>query len=274
MFVKLGLTAPERVPPPYAPDFAEQIEVVCNVRPPVLTVHLGDLPAGVVTRFRGLGIRLGCGATSVREARRLEAMGADFVIAQGGEAGGHRGTFLGSPEHAMTGTLALVRQVVRAVRVPVVAAGGIMDGAGIAAVLALGAQAAQLGTAFVVCPESGAPAGAQEGRPRHGRRRDHHHARLQRKARPRRRATPSPRPRSASGGRSCRSRRRRSSPRRSARRARAKARPTCSPRGRVRPARSAGRCPRPSWSGRSSPRRRTPSNDSARCSRADPMLTP
>ncbi len=157
MFVKLGLTAPERVPPPYAPDFAEQIEVVCDVRPPVLTVHLGDLPAGVVTRFRGLGIRLGCGATSVREARRLEAMGADFVIAQGGEAGGHRGTFLGSPEHAMTGTLALVRQVVRAVRVPVVAAGGIMDGAGIAAVLALGAQAAQLGTAFVVCPESGAP---------------------------------------------------------------------------------------------------------------------
>ena len=157
MFAKLGLTTPERVPPPYAPDFAEQIETVCDLRPPVLTVHFGDLPADIVARLRGLGIRLGCAATSVREARRLEAMGADFVIAQGAEAGGHRGTFLGPPEHAMTGTLALVRQIVRAVRAPVVAAGGIMDGAGLAAVLALGAQAAQMGTAFVVCPESGAP---------------------------------------------------------------------------------------------------------------------
>lgn len=157
MFAKLGLTAPERVPPPYAPDLAEQIEAVGDIRPPVLTVHLGDLPGAVVARFRGLGIRLGCAATSVREARHVEALGADFVIAQGGEAGGHRGTFLGAPEHAMTGTLALVRQIVRAVRLPVVAAGGIMDGAGVAAVLALGAQAAQLGTAFVVCPESGAP---------------------------------------------------------------------------------------------------------------------
>src|SRR5512134_2406195 len=115
-------------------------------------------PAATLARIRGLGIRLGSAATSVREARHLEGLGADFIIAQGGEAGGHRGTFLGAWEQAMTGTLALVRQVVRAVRVPVVAAGGIMDGAGIAAVLALGAQAAQLGTAFVVCPESGAPA--------------------------------------------------------------------------------------------------------------------
>ena len=80
----------------------------------------------------------------------------DFIVAQGTEAGGHRGTFLHEPEHVMTGTLALVRQVVQAVRVPVVAAGGIMDGAAIAAVLALGAQAAQVGTAFLLCPESGA----------------------------------------------------------------------------------------------------------------------
>jgi len=146
------------VPPPYAPDLAAQVEMVLDVRPAVLTLHLGDLPAATVARLRGVGIRLGGAATSVKEARHLEGLGADFIIAQGGEAGGHRGTFLGPWEQAMTGTLALVRQVVAAVRVPVVAAGGIMDGAGIAAVLALGAQAAQLGTAFLVCPESGAPA--------------------------------------------------------------------------------------------------------------------
>ena len=80
----------------------------------------------------------------------------DFIVAQGGEAGGHRGTWTRDPHAALTGTLALVRLLVRAVDLPVVAAGGIMDGAGIAAVLALGAQAAQLGTAFIPCPESGA----------------------------------------------------------------------------------------------------------------------
>jgi nitronate monooxygenase len=158
VFEQHGLDVPDRVPPPYAPDLGEQLDAVCDLRPAVLTIHLGELPPATLTRIRGLGIRLGSAATSVREARHLEGLGADFIIAQGGEAGGHRGTFLGPWEEAMTGTLALVRQVVRAVRVPVVAAGGIMDGAGIAAVLALGAQAAQLGTAFVVCSESGAPA--------------------------------------------------------------------------------------------------------------------
>jgi nitronate monooxygenase len=152
-----GIAIPPRVPPPYAPELDRQLEAVCDVRPPVFTIHLGEIPPAMLERIRGLGIRLGSAATSVREARYLEGLGADFIIAQGGEAGGHRGTFLGPWEQAMTGTLALVRQIVRAVRVPVVAAGGIMDGAGIAAVLALGAQAAQLGTAFVVCPESAAP---------------------------------------------------------------------------------------------------------------------
>jgi nitronate monooxygenase len=158
LFAQHALPVPERVPPPYAPGLATQLEAVCDLRPAVCTIHLGELSPAVLARIRGLGIRIGSAATSVREARHLEGLGADFIIAQGGEAGGHRGTFMGSWEQAMTGTLALVRQVVRAVRVPVVAAGGIMDGAGIAAVLALGAQAAQLGTAFVVCPESGAPA--------------------------------------------------------------------------------------------------------------------
>jgi nitronate monooxygenase len=157
LFERRGIPLPVRVPPPYAPDLQAQIEAVLDARPAVLTIHLGDLPAATVARLHGLGIRIGGTATSVREARRLESLGVDFVVAQGAEAGGHRGTFLGPAEHAMTGTLALVRQVVRAVAVPVVAAGGIMDGAGVAAALALGAQAAQLGTAFLVCPESGAP---------------------------------------------------------------------------------------------------------------------
>ena len=148
--------APERVPPPYAPERARQIEAVCDIRPGVLTVHLGDMTPDVVARLRGLGVRIGGSATSVREARHLEALGVDFIVAQGTEAGGHRGTFLHVPERVMTGTLALVRQVVRTVRVPVVAAGGIMDGAAVAAILALGAQAAQVGTAFLLCPESGA----------------------------------------------------------------------------------------------------------------------
>ncbi len=155
-FEHLGLPVPERVPPPYAPDRARQIEAIFDIRPAVLTVHLGDMTPDTVARLRDLGVRIGGSATSVREARHLEALGLDFIVAQGMEAGGHRGTFLHVPEHVMTGTLALVRQVVQAVRLPVVAAGGIMDGAGIAAVLALGAQAAQVGTAFLLCPESGA----------------------------------------------------------------------------------------------------------------------
>jgi nitronate monooxygenase len=155
-FEHLGLSVPERVPPPYAPDRARQIEAVCAIAPRVLTGHLGDMTPDTIARLRAAAVRIGASATSVREARHLEALGVDFIVAQGADAGGHRGTFLHEPEHVMTGTLALVRLVVQAVRVPVVAAGGIMDGAGIAAVLALGAQAAQVGTAFLLCPESGA----------------------------------------------------------------------------------------------------------------------
>jgi nitronate monooxygenase len=155
-FEHRSLPIPERVPPPYAPDRARQIEAVYDIRPGAFTVHLGDIAPETISRLRGIGVRLGGSATSVREARHLEALGVDFIIAQGVEAGGHRGTFLHVPEHVMTGTLALVRQVVRAVSLPVVAAGGIMDGAAVAAVLALGAQAAQMGTAFLLCPESGA----------------------------------------------------------------------------------------------------------------------
>jgi nitronate monooxygenase len=156
-YQELGLPPPEPVRAPYAPDLDAQLCAVEEIRPAVFTFHLGDMPRERVRRFQSQGVKVGGSATCVAEAEQLEALGVDFIIAQGAEAGGHRGTYLRNPHEAMTGTFALVRLIVRKVRTPVVAAGGIMDGAGIAAALALGAQAAQLGTAFIPCPESGAP---------------------------------------------------------------------------------------------------------------------
>ena len=155
-YAELGLPAPQAVAAPYAPSLDEQLAAVEEIAPKVFTVHLGSLPRGQVERFRSKGILVGGSANCIAEAKGLEDAGFDFVIAQGGEAGGHRGSYLRDPYQSLTGTLALTRMIVRAVKLPVVAAGGIMDGAGIAAVLALGAQAAQLGTAFIPCPESGA----------------------------------------------------------------------------------------------------------------------
>jgi nitronate monooxygenase len=150
----LGIEPP-RPPAQPAQSFGEQAEAVLAARPAAFSFTFGVPPADVLRRFRAAGIVLMGTATTVAEARALEDAGVDAVVAQGSEAGGHRGTFLHPFEHGMVGTLALVPQVVDAVRVPVVAAGGIMDGRGIAAVLALGAAAASLGTAFVACPESG-----------------------------------------------------------------------------------------------------------------------
>lgn len=156
-YQSLGLPAPQPVRGPYAPDLNAQLAMMEALKPQVLTFHLGDLPAAHLTKLKSLGIKTGGSATCVAEAQHLEALGVDFIIAQGGEAGGHRGSYLRNPYEAMTGTFALTRLIVCAVQIPVVAAGGIMDGAGIAAALALGAQAAQLGTAFIPCSESGAP---------------------------------------------------------------------------------------------------------------------
>jgi nitronate monooxygenase len=155
-YKELGLPALQPITPPYAPDLEAQLAAVEEIRPRVFTTHLGVLGRERIKPLQAKGILCGGSATCIAEARQLEELGYDFVIAQGGEAGGHRGTHLRNPAHAMTGTFALVRLVVRATRLPVIAAGGIMDGAGIAACLALGAQAAQLGTAFIPCPESGA----------------------------------------------------------------------------------------------------------------------
>jgi nitronate monooxygenase len=150
---ELDLPAPEPAKPPFAPELDAQLAAVKEIRPAVFTVHLDSIDP---RPYKALGILVGGSANCVAEAKRLEELGYDFVIAQGGEAGGHRGSYLRDPYQSLTGTLALTRLIVRAVKVPVVAAGGIMDGAGIAAALALGAQAAQLGTAFIPCPESGA----------------------------------------------------------------------------------------------------------------------
>jgi nitronate monooxygenase len=154
---ELGLPQPEPVRQPYAPDLDAQLRAVEEIRPAVFTFHLGALAQAGVRRLQAQGVQVGGSANCIAEARNLEALGVDFIVAQGAEAGGHRGSYLRDPYDSMIGTLALVRMIVHAVKTPVVAAGGIMDGAGIAAVLALGAQAAWLGTAFVPCPESGAP---------------------------------------------------------------------------------------------------------------------
>ncbi len=155
-YAELGLPHPEPVRAPYGPDFSAQLDAVVDIRPKVFTTHLSALSGVQLGRLKAAGILVGASATCVAEAEMLQSLGFDFVIAQGGEAGGHRGTYLRDPYEAMTGTLALTRLLAKAVRLPVIAAGGIMDGEGIAAVLCLGAQAAQLGTAFIACPESGA----------------------------------------------------------------------------------------------------------------------
>ena len=127
-----------------------------------------------LARVRAIGAKIISSATTVEEARRLEAQGADAVIAQGLEAGGHRGNFLELDLTAQPGTLALVPQVVRAVNVPVIAAGGIADANGVAAAMALGAAGVQVGTAYLLCPEAThqrrAARGAQERRRRVARR--------------------------------------------------------------------------------------------------------
>jgi nitronate monooxygenase len=150
---ELGLPAPQPVAAPYAPNLGAQLDTALEMRPAAVTFHLDELPQSRIRAFREAGVLTGGSATCVAEGKRLQALGVDFVVAQGGEAGGHRGTWTRDAHDALTGTLALTRLLVRTLDVPVVAAGGIMDGAGIAAALALGAQAAQIGTAFIPCPE-------------------------------------------------------------------------------------------------------------------------
>jgi nitronate monooxygenase len=122
---------------------------------PILSFTFGLLPGDAMERLKAQAVYLIGTATTVDEARQLEQSGVDAVIAQGSEAGAHRGTFAVPAESALIGTAALVPQVADAVRLPVIASGGIMDGRGIVAALALGASAVQMGTAFLACMEAG-----------------------------------------------------------------------------------------------------------------------
>jgi nitronate monooxygenase len=128
-------------------------------RPKVVSFHFGTPSAERIRALREVGIILLASATNIAEARAVARAGVHGVVAQGYEAGGHRGVFDPDAEDDRLGTLALTRLLVRQLDIPVIAAGGIMDGAGIAAALRLGASAAQLGTAFIACPESDADAG-------------------------------------------------------------------------------------------------------------------
>jgi nitronate monooxygenase len=153
---ELGLPPLAEPPAPTVQDFEQQFEAVLEARPAAFSFIFGLLPAPLAAEARRRGITLIGTATTVDEAEALEESGVDLVVASGFEAGGHRGSFLRAAEQSLTGTFSLVPQVVSAVRVPVLAAGGIADGRGVAAALVLGASAAQIGTAFLLCRESGA----------------------------------------------------------------------------------------------------------------------
>jgi nitronate monooxygenase len=141
--------------PPYAEDFEAQLEVVITERVPMFSFTFGIPSAGALAALRDAGVTT-CGtATALAETVALRDAGVDMVCLQGTEAGGHRGGFLGAPEDNLVGISTLVSAARRAVDLPLVAAGGIMDGRGIAAALVSGADAAQLGTAFLRCPEAG-----------------------------------------------------------------------------------------------------------------------
>jgi nitronate monooxygenase len=152
---ELGLP-PEPPEPPEPPGFDEQLDVILEAQIPALSFVFGVPDTAYLALLREAGITLLGAATHLLEAIVLEESGVDFIIAQGAEAGGHRATFVGHPEQGLVGTLILVPLLARHVAVPIIAAGGIMDGRGIAAAMVLGAAGVQVGTAFLACPESGA----------------------------------------------------------------------------------------------------------------------
>jgi len=160
-FARFGASPPERLSEIYRSFLIDDAKLAMLVeeRPAVVSFHFGLPDRERIEALHRAGITLFATATNLVEAQAAAAAGIDAVVAQGYEAGGHRGMFHpGLPDDRL-GTLALVRLLVTKLDLPVIAAGGIMDGAGIAAALALGASAAQLGTAFIGCPESSADAG-------------------------------------------------------------------------------------------------------------------
>lgn len=154
-FEELGVSPPS---PPLSAGHAPFGEAACgaieDLKPEIVSFHFGLPPGHLLARVKATGCTLLSTATTLREAEFLEAHGVDAIIAQGAEAGGHRGMFLETDISTQVGTFALVRAISAVVGLPVIAAGGIADGPAIAASFALGASAAQIGTAYLVCPES------------------------------------------------------------------------------------------------------------------------
>jgi nitronate monooxygenase len=140
--------------PGRSPFTFEAAEVLEQFKPAVVSFHFGLPSDQLMHRVRGWGAKILSSATTIEEARWLEARGVDAIIAQGFEAGGHRGVFLSDDLTTQVGTFALLPQIVQAVRVPVIAAGGIADAKGVAAAIALGAAGVQIGTAYLLCPEA------------------------------------------------------------------------------------------------------------------------
>jgi len=158
LFAEVGATPPaalQEIYPTFRDD-AQTLELLLQLRPAVVSFHFGLPDAERIQALRAAGIFLLATATDVHEALQIERVGLDAIVAQGIEAGGHRGVFDPEAQDEGLSTAVLVRLLVQRTRLPVVAAGGIMDGQGIRAALDLGASAVQLGTAFLLCPESAA----------------------------------------------------------------------------------------------------------------------
>jgi nitronate monooxygenase len=157
-YAEFGLEPAAASPAPQrAPFDRTLLDVLADFRPPVVSFHFGLPDESLLQPIRAWGARIISSATTLEEGRWLEARGVDAVIAQGLEAGGHRGHFLDYDLTRQMGTFALTRQLVQALRIPVIAAGGIADSAGVSAALALGAAGVQIGTAFLLCPEAITP---------------------------------------------------------------------------------------------------------------------
>ena len=154
-FDEAGIPLPEK-PAPFKSRFENQLQVIFDIRPKVFSFMFGTLPTDVLEQCRRLGIKSVGAATTLDEAILLENSGVDMIIASGFEAGGHRPSFLASAESSITGTFVLLQLIKEKVKVPVIAAGGIANGKGVVAALALGASAAQIGTAFLATDESNA----------------------------------------------------------------------------------------------------------------------
>jgi nitronate monooxygenase len=155
LFRELGIEPP-KFPEHFLPDLEEQYAAILELKPPVFSFVFGIPSASMLEECRRLGILTMGTATTAEEARQLESAGVDIVVASAFEAGGHKGSFLQSAEESLTGAFALIPQVADAVSIPVIAAGGIADGRGVAAALMLGAHGVQIGTAFLATEESAA----------------------------------------------------------------------------------------------------------------------